>query len=92
MEKKQNREEYLEKRLKAVFPDYDERKERVLKTEWQRWTPILSLYRVIADPVKDRAVRGSLHTQNYLTANIIFDLAQITGLGVLFYELPKLIR
>ena len=87
----QSREKNLEKELRKVFPNYDKLQKKVSDTEWQRWTPFLSLYRVAVDSIEERAVRGSMHSKTYLIANMLFDLTQISGLVFSFYELSKML-
>lgn len=84
----QTREEDLEAHLRKVFPDYDERRERVSRTEWQRWIPLFSLYRAtVIDSVEDRVVRSSMHTKNYLLASLIYDLLPpAAATGYLFWQ------
>jgi len=51
-------------------------------TEWQRWTPLLGMYRTIRDIVKsENSLLVEMHSEMYNTWNMLYNVTSTIAIG-----------
>jgi len=61
-----------------------ERMQELNRTEWQRWTPVLGLYRILKDCLtKNNSLLTEMHSTSYNVANIAYNVSTLAGSGFL---------
>lgn len=79
--------------LPQDYPDLNECQERLRKTEWQRWTPGLGLYRIFKDKGKNSDILDGMHSLTYTITNIYYNaLTSSALLGGVVVSLAMLLK